>query len=54
MLFCAKTAAEVVISTSTNDTGKIRMGAGFRLPVVTADTGKIRMGAGFRLPVHSA
>ena len=34
--------------------GKIGLGGGFRLPVVTADTGKIRLGGGFRLPVAKA
>ena len=37
----------------TADTGKIKLGGGFRLPV-TADTGKIKLGGGFRLPVTAA
>jgi hypothetical protein len=53
MLFCANIAAEVTIP-STADAGKIRLGAGYRLPATTADAGKIRLGAGYRLPVHNA
>ena len=51
MLFCAKSATDVVASASTVDTGKIRLGGGYRLPASTADAGKIRMGGGYRLPV---
>ena len=51
MLFCAKAVADAI---QTADTGKIRLGGGFRLPVTTADTGKIRLGGGFRLPVTTA
>ena len=39
MLFCAKADTAAV---KTADAGKIRLGAGFRLPVTTADAGKIR------------
>ena len=51
MLFCAKANTAAV---KTADAGKIRLGAGFRLPVTTADAGKIGLGAGFRLPVTTA
>ena len=51
MLFCAKADTAAV---QTADAGKIRLGAGFRLPVTTADAGKIGLGAGFRLPVANA
>jgi hypothetical protein len=51
MLFCAKANTAAV---KTADAGKIRLGAGFRLPVTTADAGKIGLGAGFRLPVANA
>ncbi|HEY1412409.1 MAG TPA: hypothetical protein VGF36_09715 [Rhodopila sp.] len=51
MLFCAKATPA---ATATADTGKIRLGGGFRLPVTTADAGKIRLGGGFRLPVANA
>jgi hypothetical protein len=51
MLFCAKADTAAV---QTADSGKIRLGGGFRLPVTTADAGKIRLGGGFRLPVANA
>ncbi len=45
MLSCASAAAD---ATRTADTGKIRLGGGFRLPVNTADGGKTRPGGGLR------
>jgi N6-adenosine-specific RNA methylase IME4 len=53
MLFCAKSATDVVASTSTADTGKIRLGGGYRLPASTTDNGKIRLGGGYRLPAST-
>jgi hypothetical protein len=47
MSFSANTRPD---ATTTQDTGKIRLGGGFRLPAQTADAGKIRLGGGFRLP----
>lgn len=38
----------------TEDAGKVRWGAGFRLPEAVADAGKVRWGAGFRLPEVTA
>lgn len=42
------------IVAATADTGRIRLGAGYRLPAPVpaevADTGRIRLGAGYRLP----
>jgi len=54
MLFSANSATKHVATATTADNGKIRLGAGCRLPVKTADTGKIRLGAGCRLPVKAA
>jgi hypothetical protein len=54
MLFRAKTATKIVTSASTTDTGKIRLGDGYRLPASTADAGKIRLGGGYRLPIQGA
>lgn len=41
---------------STDDTGRVRLGGGFRLPVPVpaeiADHGRVRLGGGFRLPTE--
>ncbi len=41
-------------ATETTDTGRVCLGAGYRLPAPVpaevADTGRIRLGAGYRLP----
>jgi hypothetical protein len=42
------------VSPDTKDAGRIRLGAGYRLPASVpaeiADPGRIRFGAGYRLP----
>jgi hypothetical protein len=53
MLFRAKSAVEVVRPISTADTGKVRLGGGYRLPASTADPGKVRLGGGYRLPIKA-
>ena len=53
-MVCNKSATAPVTSASTADTGKIRLGGGYRLPAPTADAGKIRLGGGYRLPVKGA
>lgn len=41
---------------STDDTGRVRLGGGFRLPAPVpakiADHGRVRLGGGFRLPAE--
>lgn len=41
---------------STDDTGRVRLGGGFRLPAPVpaeiADHGRVRVGGGFRLPAE--
>lgn len=41
---------------STDDTGRVRLGGGFRLaapvPAEIADHGRVRLGGGFRLPAE--
>lgn len=49
-----QTSSTPAIVAELADTGRIRVGAGFRLPPTkseaeVADTGRIRLGAGFRL-----
>jgi hypothetical protein len=52
MLISGKTTVGATLSAP--DTGKIRLGGGYRLPASTADTGKIRLGGGYRLPASNA
>ena len=70
MLFCTTIFAPGRKPATTTDTGKIRLGGGYRLPETTvdiaklsggerrasatADAGKIRLGGGYRLPVQDA
>ena len=54
MLFCDKAAAGTNTSATTADTGKIRLGGGYRPVASTADTGKIRLGGGYRMAIQSA
>ena len=54
MLIHADSNAEIASSATIADAGKIRPGAGYRLPDRTADAGKIRLGAGYRLPLKTA
>ena len=53
MLFCDKAAAGTT-SAATADTGRIRLGGGYRPAASTADTGKIRLGGGYRMAIQSA
>jgi hypothetical protein len=58
MLLCAKANAEdpvpQIVIPETADTGKMRLGGAYRLPVRTADTGKIVLGGACRLPMKTA
>ena len=51
-------APTIQADTSVADTGKVRVGAGFRLlppaaaPAEVSDAGAVRVGAGFRLATH--
>ena len=44
--FGKMSSLETTMTTSTTDSGRIRLGGGFRLPA----TSKITLGGGFRLP----
>ena len=44
------------VATEIADAGRVRLGAGYRLPAPVpaevTDTGRIRLGAGYRLPAE--